>query len=484
LDEKFLDLSLETAQKLDNVTYVDVKYLKRTNESLTVKNDLLEQSSRGSNSGMGIRVIAEGAWGFAATNVVNNDNVKLIAEKAVRIARASARAQKFPVKLAEEPTHEAKWVTSLKKDPFDVSLEEKIELLIDSNKSANLEDERIKARNSFYNAWKDQMVLWTSEGTRIDQTITICGGGVSTVVVDGGEAYTRTIPSSFRGNFSTAGYEFVEELNLISIAKKASEEALQIIEAPKCPSITTSIILLPAQLMLQIHESCGHPTELDRALDYEAAYAGTSFLKPNKLEENFQYGNELVTLVADATTLRGSGNFGFDHEGVIAQRTLLVDKGEFKGFMSSRETAHQIGLDRSSGAMRADVWNHIPLIRMTNVSLEPGDWDYDELIAETKKGIIMDTNKSWSIDDLRLNFQFSTEIGWLVEDGEIKHVIKAPSYQGTTPSFWNSCSGITKDKFWKIMGTPNCGKGEPVQVIHTGHGSSPARFENVKIGVQ
>lgn len=483
LDEKIFELALETAQKQQNVDYVDVKYLQRSTESLVVKNDILEDYSQSLNSGIGVRILINGAWGFAATNILDNSKIKEITEKAVRIARASSNVRKHRVKLAKEDVHVDTWHTPFKTDPSSVPVEEKVSLLIDSTKNANINDSRIKVRNAYFNTWKDKLILWTSEGTKINQTIMVVGGGVSSVVVDAGEAHTRSAPASFRGDFVTAGFEYIKEIDLISSAKKASEEAIQLIDARKCPSTETSVILHPNQLMLQLHESCGHPCELDRANDEEAAYAGTSFLKPNLLGKDFYYANEHITIVADATTPRGLGTFGYDHEGVKAQRTILIDKGKFVNYLSSRETATQLGFKRSSGAMRADVWEHIPLIRMTNISLEPGDWEYDELIADTKQGIIMDANKSWSIDDLRLNFQFSTEIGWWVENGEIKHAIKAPSYQGITPKFWGSCSGVTKSKYWRIMGTPNCGKGEPSQIMYTGHGSSPARFDHVKVGI-
>jgi TldD protein len=236
-------------------------------------------------------------------------------------------------------------------------------------------------------------------------------------------------------------------------------------------------------MQLQIHESTGHPTELDRVLDYEAAYAGTSHLRSNLLGANYMYGNSLITLIADATISKGLGTYYYDHEGVKAQKVPLVEKGELVGFMSSRETAKEINQERSSGAARAMGYNFIPLVRMTNVNLLPGDWSLDELIEDTKDGYFFDTNKSWSIDDLRLNFQFGCEIGWRIKNGEITHVIKNPTYTDVTPRFWRSCSGIANEKHWKLFGTPNCGKGEPGQAAYVGHGSSPSRFEGVKIGI-
>ncbi len=245
----------------------------------------------------------------------------------------------------------------------------------------------------------------------------------------------------------------------------------------------TTIILTPAQLGLQIHESLGHPTEADRALGHEAAYAGTSFLTPDLLKKNYKYGNELVTLVADATIPGGVGTFYFDHEGVEAQKSILVDKGIFVRYLLSRDTAAMLGFERSNGAMRADSYSKIPLIRMTNMLLEPADWEYDEMIEDTKEGYILDTNQSWSIDDLRLNFQFATEIGYVIKNGEITGIVKSPTYTGITPEFWSSVSAVAKKKHVEVRGTLFCGKGEPGQTMYTGHGGPPARFENVRVGV-
>jgi TldD protein len=230
-----------------------------------------------------------------------------------------------------------------------------------------------------------------------------------------------------------------------------------------------------------VHDSIGHPIELDRVFGTEAAYAGTSFLTTEKLG-NFKYGSEHVNVVADATEPGGLGTFGFDDEGVPAQRTEIVRNGLFLGYLTSRETAAALG-QRSNGAMRASGWNRIPLIRMTNVSLEPGDWTLDDMIADTDDGIYMETNRSWSIDDKRLNFQFGTEIGREIKNGKLGDLVKNATYTGITPQFWGSCDAVGNRDTWVVWGTPNCGKGQPQQTMGTGHGASPARFRNVKVGI-
>jgi TldD protein len=232
---------------------------------------------------------------------------------------------------------------------------------------------------------------------------------------------------------------------------------------------------------LQIHESCGHPIELDRVFGTEAAYAGTSFLTTDKLN-GFQYGSEVVNITADSIRPLGLGTFGWDDEGIPAQSTPIVQNGRFVGYLMSRETASKLGLV-SNGCMRASSWNRIPLIRMTNVSLEPGVWDLDHLIADTEEGIYMETNRSWSIDDKRYNFQFGTEIGYEIKNGKLGRMLRNPTYTGITPEFWNSCDAVCDENHWVMYGTPNCGKGQPGQVAHTGHGAAPARFRNVQVGV-
>jgi TldD protein len=243
----------------------------------------------------------------------------------------------------------------------------------------------------------------------------------------------------------------------------------------------TSVILDGSQLALQVHESCGHPTELDRALGYEASYAGTSFLTLEK-RGSFRYGSPLVNIYADATIPGALGSFGFDDEGVPAQRSALIQNGIFVGYLTSRETASTLG-ERSNGTMRADGWNRIPIIRMTNINLEPGDWELDDLIADTDDGIYMAVNKSWSIDDKRLNFQFGTQLAYEIKQGKLGRMLKNATYTGITPDFWGSCDAICSARHWRIWGLPNCGKGQPSQSAHVAHGAAPARFRNVRVGV-
>jgi TldD protein len=273
----------------------------------------------------------------------------------------------------------------------------------------------------------------------------------------------------------------VEALRLQDHAERVGGEAERLLYAKLCPAKRTTLILDSSQLALQVHESVGHPIELDRILGTEASYAGTSFLKPEMVGE-FRYGSEKVNIVADATLAGGLGTFGYDDEGIQAQRVPIILGGILVGLLTSRETAHLLGKE-SNGTTRADGWNRIPLIRMTNINLEPGDWTLEQIISETEEGVYLSTNRSWSIDDKRINFQFGTEIGWEIKAGRLGEMVKNPTYTGITPRFWNSCDAVANQDHWQMWGTPNCGKGEPGQVAHVGHGAAPARFRDVQVGV-
>jgi TldD protein len=472
--------SILNKSMVDGVTYADIKWMSRNHRQITVKNEIVESNTKFATEGIGIKILYNGAYGFAATNDLSMENLDKTLNRAIRVAKASSLTIKNPIVLADEPTHVDQYITPMSTDPDSVNLEDTVSLLIDSTKNANTGDARIKARNAMYRQWKDNMVLYTSEGTRINQTICVTGGSADTLVAQSGDTQRRGIPCSFRGDYGTAGYEYFLNMKVEEVAEENTKEALNLLDAPHCPSIDdATVIIKPAQLMLQTHEN-GHGFEMDRAFDYEAAFAGTSFIKPHLINK-LKFGNELVNWTADATFPGGLGTFGYDHEGVKAQKTPLVREGVFVGYLSSRETAPLLNLPRSSGSARATSYDRMPLIRMTNINMEPGDFTYEEMVEDTKDGYIFDTNVSWSIDDLRLSFQFGCEIGWRVKNGSIVGLIKNPSYTGITPQFWNKTVAVGKDL--KLFGTPNCGKGEPEQVMYTGHGSPTCKFEGIRIGV-
>ena len=429
------------------------------------------------DEGFGVRVIADGAWGFAASNLVTKSDVERVAAAAVDIARASALLKKADMELAPEEPRIDTWRTPFEKDPFSVPLEAKIDLLLKIN-AEMMKIKGIKVANSNMSFKRELQFFANSEGSFIEQEFMRSIAGYSATAVGEGDMQTRSYPCSHGGGARCKGYELVEEMSLLENALQTAEEAVALLKAPKCPEKITDLILGGSQLALQIHESIGHPTELDRVLGSEANYAGTSFATIDKLG-SFQYGSPVVNIVADSTVPHGLATIGYDDEGVEAQRWHLIENGVFVGYLTSRETAPVIGESRSKGAMRADGWQQLPLVRMTNISLMPGEWTLDDLIADTKDGVYMDSNKSWSIDQQRLNFQFGTEIAWEIKNGKKTRMLKNASYQSMTPEFWNSCDAICDD--FVLWGVMNCGKGQPGQTAEMSHGAAPARFRNIKV---
>ncbi len=473
--------ALDTA-RLRGATYTDVRVMHLRQRDLTTKNGQVGTLAQSESIGMGVRALANGAWGFASTDRLTREGVSACAAQAVSIAKASALAKRGDVQMVPEDSYVDSWQSPFRKDPFEIPLENELALLL----AADAEMRRIKDVTLTETGMQFRKIdSWfaSSIGSRIHQRKMITGCGIAATSFQGDEIQKRSYPNSFGGQHSLEGYELVESLELLKHATRVGEEAAALHSAAQCPEKTGTLILGGSQLGLQIHESVGHPIELDRVLGQEANFAGTSFLTLDQLNK-LRYGSEIVNVVADARLEHGPGlgTFAYDDEGVPAQCTDIIKDGQFRGYLSNRETAHLIGLKRSSGTMRTESWNRLPIIRMTNISLKPGAWDFDNLIADTDDAILMETNRSWSIDDRRYQFQFSTEVGWEIKGGKKTRMLKNPSYSGITTEFWNSCDAICSRDHWTLWGTPNCGKGQPMQTMGTGHGAAPSRFRNVRIG--
>jgi TldD protein len=478
--ENYLNRALDLAN-LRGARYADARLISNRTESIAVKDGLVETLSSSESTGFGVRVLVGDAWGFASSQDVSPAEIDRVADLAVQIARASARVAGEPVDLGAPVTSQGTYRTPLRISPFSVPLEDKINLLL----QADAEMARVaglRTRRGNLTFIQEEKWFTNSEGASTAQTIIESGGGIQALAVGNGEVQSRSYPTSFGRQQVTSGWEAVLDWDLPGNAGRVASEAVALLTADPCPSgVTTTLILGGDQVALQVHESCGHPIELDRVFGSEAAYAGTSFLTPEKLNA-FQYGSAIVNLTAESLRPLGLGTFGWDDEGVPAQSTPIVKDGLFVGYLMSREMASRLGKP-SNGCMRASGWNRIPIIRMTNVSLEAGEWTLDDMIAGTDDGVYMETNRSWSIDDKRYNFQFGTEIGYEIKNGKLGRLLRNPTYTGITPQFWNSCDAIGNASHWKMYGTPNCGKGQPGQIAHTGHGAAPARFRNVQVGV-
>jgi TldD protein len=462
-------------------SYADIRIIATKREDITVRNGEIADFEQVDDLGFGIRVIVDGAWGFASSHDVTKAEIERVAALAIDIAKASSSLKTKDVKLSSEDIYQEKWQTPYVEDPFKVSLEEKLGLLFQIDEILRKSPE-IKVAESTLSFANEHQFLRTSEGTYIDQNLMRSGAGYLVHSVNGGDMQTRSFPNSFRGQFMCLGYELVRGLPLLQNAERIREEAVALLSAKPCPSGKTTLILDGSQLGLQIHESVGHATELDRVLGMEANYAGTSFATPEKLG-NFIYGSPKVNLICDSTIPGGLATVGFDDDGVRAQRWHLVKEGQFVGYQFNRELAHAIAKTRSSGNNRADGWDNIPIVRITNLYLEPGDWEKDDLISDTDDGVLMETNKSWSIDQRRLNFQFGCEIGWEIKKGKKVNIVKNPTYQSITPEFWKSCDAICGQKHFVLWGVHNCGKGQPGQRAEMSHGAAPSRFRNIEVGV-
>ena len=459
--------------------YADVRYTRTSQQHLRIRNVEVDHLSESVEEAIGIRVLVGDGWGFAASSDASEASLMRVARRALEVAAASNIAATKPVTLSDVDPCVAHWSSQYRIDPWSISIASKIDHLRAATEPMR-SDARIHQASGEISAFRQEKLFASSIGSYIEQLTTQMGAGVEAVAIDGAEFQRRSHPNSFGGDFQAAGWEFVEGLDLLSHATRVRDEALALLVAPKAPAGRFDLIVGSSQLALQVHESCGHPTELDRAMGLEISLAGGSFLQPGMLG-GFRYGSDLVNIVADATLDGAIGSFGFDDDGVPAQRFHLVENGMFVGYLTGRDTAPAIGR-ASNGTVRAESASRIPIIRMTNINLEAGHTPLEALIADTKHGILVETNKSWSIDDLRLNFQFGCEAAWEIENGQIGRLLKNPLYTGATPAFWRSCDAVGDAASWHLWGLPNCGKGDPMQTMRVAHGAPYARFRDVEMG--
>ncbi|MHA2075611.1 MAG: TldD/PmbA family protein, partial [Candidatus Hodarchaeales archaeon] len=443
-----------------------------------IKNSQIDIAEMLKERGMNIRVILNGAWGMASSSRVSKKNIDQMVEQAINVSKSSAKKLRKPVELTEEPVVIDSFQTPFNIDPFEVDISDKIELLKTTDSILKEAGKEIRATKSFFEAYRINLILANSEGSKINQTQTYVGSGVSATAV-GTEVQLRS-----SRDYKMKGFEHIREFDYETEATRVANEALILInEAKNCPNEKIAFILEPDQLGLTVHESTGHPSELDRVLGYEADFAGTSFLTPDKLHGNYRYGSDIVNLVCDPTLPYALGSYKYDDEGVEAKKFPIVENGIFKNYMTDRETAKNFGYEHSFGNARLGNYNRLPIIRMGNLHLlsDPkGPRNLEEMITETKHGIFGQTWKSHSIDDKRMNFQFSTELGWSIEKGEKTQPLKNLCYNAATPEFWGACDMITQAT--KSYGRgPVCGKGIPMQSMWVEHGGGWARFQNVNV---
>ncbi len=461
------------------VEFGDVRRVERATEWITAKGERLDTHSVSDEHGVCVRAVFGGRWGCAAGVVTDADSAVRLAEQAVAQAKRRAAVEGRGPALVDRGSTQGKWSSSMVEDPADVSDSEKYDLLLAATAEMSREKDVRQAKASMVFEATDTLT-YTTSGSRFHQRTQRSGAGIEAIAVsDSGEVQNRTYPKGHEGGCQQAGYEAVRGLDLVGHAPRVASEAAQLLTAPLMPDLETTIILHGSQLSLQVHESVGHPLELDRVLGDEISLAGGSFVQRERL--GMRYGSDLVNLVSDPTTPGALGSYGWDEEGQPASRFDLVRDGKFKGYLSGRFSSGRAGLP-SAGTARSDGWAGYPIDRMANVDLEPGDaGSLDDLIANTDSGFLLANNRSWSIDQVRLNFQFGCEIAWEIKGGRLGQMYRNPLYVGNTPQFWGNCDAICGPEEWKSWGWFFCGKGDPMQIAHVGHGVAPARFRNIRV---
>ena len=460
--------------------YADARVMEVRTESMAARNGVVETLDRDERAGVGVRALIGSSWGFFAVPDVGPAAARRAGEQAAAVARASTRVPGADLDLAPESPAQGSWSSECREDPWSVGLGEKGDLL--EGVTRTMRENGADVAEASHHVWDTRKWLVSSEGTRVDQHIVETGAAMNATAVGERETQRRSYPG-IRGQYGTRGWELIRELDLPGNAGRIAAEARALLTADPCPALdATDLILGSEQMALQIHESVGHAVELDRILGWEAAFAGTSWLELNRLG-SLRFGSELMNVTADATLPGALGSFGFDDEGTPAHPVDIVRGGIWVGTLSGRDSAALAGLERSGGAVRAEGFNRIPMVRMTNVGLLPGSDSTESMIAATDDGILMDTNRSWSIDDKRLNFQFGCEIGWEIKNGKRGRLLKNPTYTAISPRFWGALDMLGNRDEWTFWGTPNCGKGQPQQIGHTGHPAVPARFRGIRVGV-
>ncbi|MDP9017102.1 MAG: TldD/PmbA family protein [Candidatus Eremiobacteraeota bacterium] len=474
----------QAARALDTASargaeYADIRFEIARTERIEVRNGVVATLSDATSRGYGVRALVDGAWGFAGSSDLSDAGMDLAASRAVEIARAGATVLRKRVGAAPDKAYRDTFATPFLQDPDTIPLGTRVNLLLDAEKLLHI-DPQISVGRAWMDLWRIDKTFYSSIGSRIEQSIRQTGSGLQAMAVGHGDMQTRTFPGDI-GLYKAGGWEIIEQAHLREHAQRIAEETVQLLTAPQCPSGEFDLILGGSQMSLQIHESCGHPAELDRVMGWEANFSGVSFLEVNQLGK-LQYGSDHVTIVIDNTIPEGLATQGYDDEGTKSTVSDIIRDGLLVGYEMSNDTARAIGRE-SNACVRAQSWEFVPMIRMCNLNLLPGNIPFDNLFDDIKDGIHMESNRSWSIDDHRLNFQFGCEIAWEIKNGKRGRMLKNPTYAGVTPQFWNSCDGVADKASWNAWGTPNCGKGEPMQTGRTAQCASPTRFRKVRVGV-
>jgi TldD protein len=470
---------LDTATKR-GAQYADVQFWTAESEQLFVQNGVVRGVETSRTLGYGVRALVDGSWGFAGSADLDDRGLDAAAARAVAIAKAAATVAGRVRAVMPTERYVDSWATPVEIDPASISLDAKIAHLLEAEKALHVAPAVAVGYAFSFSETRDKE-LYSTLGSAIDQRIVQSGAGTGCTAVGGGDAQSRGGPGDF-GLYQGGGWEVVNRADLVNNAARYGEEAVRLVSAPVLPEMTAAMILTGAVLNLQMHESIGHPLELDRSLGWEANFSGVSWATPDRVGK-LRYGSDKLTIVCDNTMPQGMATVGYDDDGVKPERVTLIENGLLRAFESSRDTAAETGLPQTA-SMRAQDWASMPIVRMTNIALAPGEGTLEDIVADTKDGVLMDGIRSWSIDDHRLNFQFGPQLAWRIENGKRTKLYKKPTYTGITPHFWGSLDRVAGPEEYVVWGTPNCGKGEPEQAGRTTHACSHARFANVKMGIK
>ncbi|MDK2742174.1 MAG: TldD/PmbA family protein [Nitrospira sp. BO4] len=472
--DEFAELALKRIAA-SGAEYGDIRIQDSITEQLEGEDRRIASIRDVHDQGFGVRVLYHGAWGFAASSILSLEEVPRVADLAVEIAKGSASVAIEKVRLAAEPVYRDRVVTPYRIDPFSVPLEKKADLLLQTMDTLQRQSGIARSSAGLW-ARRDKKLFVSSEGTHLEFDLLAGQGECSATALHEGRFASR----SFNTPHLRKGYELIEEADFLREASRVADQAVEKVTAPAVDAGHYDLVLDPEHLSLTIHESCGHPSELDRAIGYEANYAGTSFLTTDK-RGNFRYGSPAVSLVADNTESETLAATGYDDDGVMCQQWDIVRNGIFVGYCTNREVAPKIGESRSRGSNRADGWANIPIVRIANIGLEAGEATRDQLIEDVQRGIYIEGHGSYSIDQRRYNFQFGGDASWLIENGRRTHMLRDVIYHGITPEFWNSCDGVADRTSRRRYGFITCGKGQPGQSGWMTHAASPARFRRVQV---
>lgn len=484
--EKLGAVALAEAKKY-KATYCDIRIVRLRDQRMgmrlstergTGKILAVPNVNENNSFGFGVRVIVNGAWGFASSPLVTKEEIARVTGEAVIIAKANATIQPKPIQLAPVKAYRDRWVTPHEKDPFDVTMAEKLDLLRNAAEEIK-KNNKVFSASSAMNLRSEDKYFASTEGSSIQQYILQIYSNMDASAVDRAAGISRT--RNYYPTQASAGWEYVPEMNLTENAQRIREEVIEHLAAPAVKAGKKDLILMPSHLMLTLHESVAHPTELDRSLGYEANYAGTSYITRDTIGKRI--ASEHVTILADRTRPRALATVGYDDDGVKSGEFTIIDKGVFRNFQTTREQAHLVGDKESHGCSQADSWATVPFQRMPNVHLAPGSQDttLDSLISGIDDGILIDGRGNYSIDQQRYNFQFGGDAFWEIKGGKKRGMISRVAYQGRTPDFWSACDGTAGPAYWRQFGTTGDAKGEPTQINSISHGCSPTRFRQINV---